>query len=255
MENNNLDMLREAIIKKDNKTISSIYLDIECMLDFKLGALLQMITTDEDYGIIKARLGNYINRFDLEIMKYFPEIKITEEQVLEVIKLPENSEMLIKISPETTVADTVPPFINNLYHALRSSYSGTDEINVTIGCRYFEIPKSSQEFIRNALSGYAENVNVSFVHGEYGDALAPVLNRFDMFVLYYTQDFLINQLVGDRVVKEAVLMDKVVIANYESKQDLSEMEDEEVELLTKKMVIACNSFTTFSFISCRINLN
>lgn len=112
------DEANEAIMQKEFKAIRHIYVDMEAMQDFKLGALLSFISVKEEMAYIQSQLPEYFNRTDREIMKYFPVLKITEEQIEKYIQAENNAIKLSITAPFTMIYSA---FLQVLYHATQNN--------------------------------------------------------------------------------------------------------------------------------------
>lgn len=80
------------------------YIDLVLLYDIYLGALLLMTADDQQaFSHIVAQLPAYTNRITPEPMGYFPELSITNEEVLAWIQNPKNREALLLYSPPTSM--------------------------------------------------------------------------------------------------------------------------------------------------------
>lgn len=94
----------KAYRSEATRQISSIYIELPYLLDVYLGGLLWMTKDDpKAYQYILNRLSDYNNRIQVEHAPYFSELGITEEQLLELLKDPEQAEFRMMTAPPTTM--------------------------------------------------------------------------------------------------------------------------------------------------------
>lgn len=101
-----LSEFKDEYFKSMLNPIKHIYIDLEVLQDFRLGALFCLISTDSEYQYIKHVLEQeqcpYQVRLDDLTMSYFPAIKsITDDDITEFINDSANHKALVKVSPMT----------------------------------------------------------------------------------------------------------------------------------------------------------
>jgi len=97
----NLHNIAKETLGCGTKAVNYLYVDMDCFINFKLGSLLCNLSSKEQYEYLLEKLDDYNNRTDDEIMKYFPEIDITESTINEFLEDSINHGLLEKISPVT----------------------------------------------------------------------------------------------------------------------------------------------------------
>jgi hypothetical protein len=94
-------LLREAEYDKTFQIKNELYVDLSMIQDYKLGMLLSLYTEPDEYKYIYSRISIYNNRFDNLCTKYFPDLGISEEELMKYVVDPEYTADLIKTSPMT----------------------------------------------------------------------------------------------------------------------------------------------------------
>lgn len=95
------EMLRGAEYDQTFKAKSNIYLDLSYIQDHKLGLLLSLLANRDEYKYVYSKIPEYNKRVDNGCAKYFPKLKITEEELDEHMTDPENTLPLLRFSPMT----------------------------------------------------------------------------------------------------------------------------------------------------------
>lgn len=117
-----LDSLSKSYFSDIKEKVSAIYIDMEILQDFRLGALLQTATVAEEIEYIQSCIPEYNHKLNLETASYFPVLKKTDEELDKIIK--ENPLKTAIVSPWTKI-------YNNLIVVLRSLYMNTKSKDVT----------------------------------------------------------------------------------------------------------------------------
>lgn len=81
--------------------IESVYIDITYLQDIYLGAILEMTQDKEVYSYISSCMEDYNKRFLEGYSKYFPELNLKDEDIIEYVKDKKHSKSLIRFSPPT----------------------------------------------------------------------------------------------------------------------------------------------------------
>jgi hypothetical protein len=108
-----IDQFRQEYFKPSFTVVKNIYIDIEVLQDFRLGALLCLISTEEEYKYIKHVIGSAQSQYQLRLddvtMKYFPAItSITDSDIDAFIADRRRHKALVKMSPMTFMFSELP---------------------------------------------------------------------------------------------------------------------------------------------------
>lgn len=114
---NNLEEASLLTFQTEYSPISSIYVDMEYLQDLKLGTILSKITVQKEMEYILHCLPKYNARYEQATGKYFPVLRITDEEIMQELKS-KNSYKICAISPFT-----------NMYKYLISSFDAIRKHN------------------------------------------------------------------------------------------------------------------------------
>lgn len=145
-------------------TIEKIYVDLEYLQDFKFGALLSTITTKKELEYVYHKLKDYNSRFDESISKYFPVLKVSEEQISEIMQNGDLSKF-IKTPWTSTFYDfmIITRFISHQNRAM-STTPIVLEFNINIAD--VEYPIELENMLKIHLSETFGDVRVNFYHNK-----------------------------------------------------------------------------------------
>jgi len=85
------------------KPVRRIYIDMELLQDFNLGALVTTLKNESEYQYVLKNIYVYNMRYDNLISKHFPDLKRSEEDIQKVLKDPKKQLQLNIFSPFTIV--------------------------------------------------------------------------------------------------------------------------------------------------------
>lgn len=120
--------------QKENKPIRSIYIDLACLRDYKLGALLKLVN-DVDYRYVVSRLPIYNDRLDEDIFSYFPNINITQDQLDTFINDPTNINYLLLGTPTTDMYITLVALFDMVLR--HNAQTNTPDVMVKICINFY----------------------------------------------------------------------------------------------------------------------
>lgn len=170
------------------------YVDIEFMIDFRLSALLCLMT-ESDYDIVKKHMAKYNARWDMHTVKYFPGISVTEEAIDAYLKEPTNLSMWTNRLQCTTYFDVYLDLLKgNFVKNHLSGSEGLETFEVTIGCNDLPLPRLHRELIVNRILEYTRNeAQVSVTRQGIKDYSASRIERTQHFSLYDLQTVLASK--------------------------------------------------------------
>ena len=182
-----LEKLSESYFKDLTNPVDKIYVDMELLQDFKLGALLNTVTVKEEVEYIESCLPLYNTKFNNRTAEYFPVLKKADEELLNFAK--ENSVRTALAAPWTRIYDNLNRILKHLYIRLKQTNDVVKPITVVINCiditysiKLFDIwakeMKKIHPFVEFKLVGYPRyQAPLDFYTG------------FDMFFIYDHETF------------------------------------------------------------------
>ena len=168
------------------KPINNIYVDLELMQDFKIGALLSMITLKEEIEYIQHNLPKYNKRYDFECAKYFPALKISEHDINLRLKSEAQNIFITTMSPFNGVWSI---FANCLVDIGHHNDMTKNNVKTRIVFNIADIPYPDplKIDITDNVNKYLHNVDVQFTQYERYDETD--LSGYDLLFIYDLPQF------------------------------------------------------------------
>lgn len=180
--NKTLDKLSEEYFRNITDPINKIYVDMELLQDFKLGALLSTVTVKEEIEYINEQIPYYNSRFDFSTAKYFPVLNKTDEELNEIIK--KNPVKVILLSPWTIVYDNLNKMLSLLYTNDKNVYGKISPITLVVNCHDARYPIKLFDIWAQQMKAVHPFVDIKFVaYPRYGADL-DFYSDFDMYFIY-----------------------------------------------------------------------
>lgn len=240
---------QDKIFKELEKTIDSIYVDIEFLQDFRLGALLQLIQTQKEYDYIYSRITDYSSSLDDDTMKHFPELKITEAQIDEYIKNPEN---WFQLALESPFYINLTEFFNllSLISQQNMIKKKTNNVEIFVGASMLRYPDMAKISFVKLFEKSFDNLTFHFLPASLYEFQERTIDSYDIYLVRSPSKFLNHK---DLVKKfgNMDLSDRIVIGMIEMKateEDLKAFSSTKEQSI-EATVETANIFTHFAFSS------
>ncbi len=165
-------------MEEEFKDYSNIYVDIECLLDLKLTALLS-ICTEEEYHTILPHVANY--NVDVATERFLTLLDMTPhniETIQAIIKKPTDVDRYTyMMQGKTTLNRIIDILRENVQHLNKNTGS------VTVGCGNKFIPDGVQHVIRKTLN-VSGQIQVRFVKQTLEELSEYDMLTHSMFFIY-----------------------------------------------------------------------
>lgn len=171
------------------RPINNVYVELDALWDYKIGALTGMIDTEAEYQYILHRIQQYNTGNDKRISKMFPVLDISDDDVLEFLKDPEHSNYLCSRSPITSLYTEFPLWLEEIFRHNRRESPNSD-VNLYLNCRYFRYPKPYQQQLVKLIQDAFPYTTVTFLHGNVAFAGEEFIKKMQFFILSDLQEFL-----------------------------------------------------------------
>lgn len=258
-EQNNLDQVKVnsvvSVLKKSNEKefedmnmpIKRVYIDIEFLQDFRLGALIKLITTDVEYQYILEKLPVYSVSHGEPITRFFPDLGFTEEQVKEYMKDESHWETLAMDSPFYENVESICVFISEYTkHNVRVGYS--KPIDVYIGCTDLLYCVEARRRLAVILMDFLDMVNLVFIPTSLYEFEEVAIEDYDVYMVA-SANKLINYEPLVKKFEKMEMANKTIIGLEELDTTEEELKDANmsIEDAFEATVEFCNMFVKFAF--------
>lgn len=93
----------EQFIRQELGPVTRIYVDLEYLQDLRLGALMHLVKVPKEMAYILHKLPEYNKKYDYECCSHFPALKYTDEQLDELLRDPNQVDMICFKAPFTSI--------------------------------------------------------------------------------------------------------------------------------------------------------
>ncbi len=244
-----LDQIKESIIANESSTCKGLYIEIEMISDIELQSLMNMVD-ERQLNHILENMNHYSGRVDKQITKYFPELNILDLEVTENITSTEHPEELFIGAPHREFHDTITPLITDITHDNRCKFDHNSftDLNLHFNCKYVEIPIAIQQLITKEFQQYIPRGTITFSHGNTGDHPKSLMQRFDIFFIYYTKDWINGNSTKKLVEEEDFYGEKKMMCMVELDFDPYTKTPDQLDEIMKNTQVIYDTFCKFVFI-------
>jgi len=226
--------------------IQYIYIDLPLLIDYKLGTLLLIYQESKeafDY-IIKTITTDYNFLIGKHIASKFPQLGVSDGDVLAVLADPVNSKLIAQLSPITSAHDNVFIFLSDLYaNNARFNTAKESKIIIHFNNPYFVTPDDFQHYIKTDL---LKNVSVELHFIKDPTYAHPSIQKANY--LFIDDISVFNRSDVVKTMFEQAYVDKTICAAYTSDLDDGRIDDKDVKQYFDTAEKYLNQKTDFKFI-------
>lgn len=231
--------------------ITNVYVDIEAWQDFRLGALLCLISTDVEYEyirhVLKSEDSVYQNRLHDRTMEFFPAIKdITDEDISNFISDKKNHKVLVRVSPMTTLYSE----FNEVLLIIASKNTSLDKDmppGATIHIGSSSVIYDTEDMV--TLAGNIMKSDPRFRVEIYNRPLCKIgrdISTYQMYFIYSIKEFMENP--NHKIFfEEGYPIFNASVFGYPLLEVETSGDEEMIKLITSTEFIF-NTYTNFSYI-------
>jgi hypothetical protein len=230
---NKLEKEAEAFFEGDFTPIKSIYIDLEVLQDFYLGALLTFVETDAQLEYIKKNLVEYNKRCDHTVAKYFPDMNVSDEQIKEIVNDKSNHKLLTNISPMTALFYRLEDVIGDVYET-NVKTEHRNPLSVVIGSSSINYDLQDRERFISAIREFDSEVRITFINGSLYDLSKTEIEVFGMYLIDDIEKMTVDERIGKPMMSEELrYINKHIFASPLITVRHTEMNDEGILETTK----------------------
>lgn len=217
-----------------------IFIDIETLYDFKLGALIAL-RAEDSYDYIMSRIDEYLKAYDLEIAKHFPDLNISEEMINAFIADPYNQETLSLLAPPRAILEDLEDVIRGI-NTFNTSKERTEPLKITINQSTFRISDRAKDRLTDYILSIDPLIDIEYTEYTWQDIPKDVLTSFDVMIIYDIASFVSME---SKQVIEAIqdgMLGHMSIATFMQVTNHNCDRDEGIANFAATMEVFCNSF-------------
>lgn len=243
---NQIDQGNKQFFDGFDKPITSIYLDMDFLQDYKLGALMNMITTETEYDYIKSQIDAY-NKSDTEIItSVFPALGFKEEQVEAFIHDPKNAELLTIESPFYTSLQAIADLFSDIINSNMFKKS-TELLELYVGCSSFKFPACGYYAFVKLFGPVLVNTDIKFLPTTLYEFQGRAVDDYDVYIVRHPSE-LINHPSLVKKFENMEMTGKFVVGMLENKATEEDLKAYSItkEDATRVTIEFANIFTHFA---------
>lgn len=191
-----------------------INIDYACVQDYRLGALISMIKTEEEYDYLLTQLKRYEQSVDRKVAKYFPKLGISEAQINQVLQYPEGWANAVNVAPMTELFVQLMNIVTAVLNH-NTTRIMTNPLEIV-----FRLPpgktldKMKMAVLINACNKIDSNqsVRVIFKSFTFGELPDEYLDCVQIWILDDLEEFVNNPNISDPYLDKGCMQDWIVIA-------------------------------------------
>jgi len=233
------ELMRPLVTQKE-----FVYIDADLLYDFKLGGLISTVTNEAEYNYIRDHVPEYLAAPTLECAKFFPELHMTEEKLLERITNPKYDKAIAFMSPPTQFIYELGLLIRVL-NTMNTSKETQRPIKVTINQRKVILTDYTRNLITRAVHDGDPKASVEFVHFDsWFKVSKDLIKQQDVICIYDIKEFLSEATVSQKLLldtEEFAMADIMALEQSDLPADQTELGLANISDLMK--AFGCNSFS------------
>ena len=236
----------EEIMRPYFRQQEYLYIDVDLLADFRLGAVLASVRNEQEYNYVQANMQKYLDAPTLRCAEFFPELGLTDQQLDEIIEKPEYESVLSVIAPRSKLITQFPTLFGML-KSINSRAETSRPLKLYFNCPH----RVSDHFKAGLLELVKEadpTVEVYFTEFKtWYDVDPDILGRMDFIAVYDLIGFLANNTSSMKLLSAipSKLGSTGIAALVQT--DKPDMKGDELELglvnLANLLEMMCDKFT------------
>jgi hypothetical protein len=251
-----LHKLSDEAFAYNNRPMTTLYVDMAALYDYKLTALLQLITHDIEYQYILSQLDKYELAADRLICKHFPALKLQEGQITSWITNPDNHIVLANAAIATTLLKLIPTIIQGFIHNNNMlPHVKNPTITIYLINPYFLPDVKFRQKLTAALRTIYPNLRVVFRQQDIAYEDKSLLDTVDQFIVDNIQYLSETQgTFHDLLYKDKAFIKKAILATelFDSNLDGTTILDDDRHKIFHNTSEAYGIFTNLYFLKKQI---
>jgi hypothetical protein len=244
--------IAEEYFQAKLKPIRNVYIDIEVLQDFKIGALLNLITTQAEYDYILYRIAEYSKRITDETMRYFPIIKnISDEDLDAFIVDKENHRKLVVISPTTNFFMGIPDMIRHINEANTRSPHENKHVHFHIGTNSVILDQDLKNNILFQFKKFDNTLNITIYNRPLSEMEEALIKNIDITVIENIKRFTHDPIIRKHLSDSAFFDKRILAYPY---IDVEPIKGETVDQLLNNTKVMLDVYCDFDYIERKVEL-
>ena len=242
-----MSQVAEEILKPFQEPIHGLYVDTDFLYDYRLGELILKLHDQKQFDYLKSCIPAYEQGNSRQITKYFPELKVTEEE----LDLLEND---VKWQKFVAMAAPRTGFLLrfNSFLAKINTYNHSKELNhpfrLTLNMRKIPMPDKILSQLVQHIKEFDRTIEIRVTHYKnWNEVPEASFNSWTMLLVYDLVDFVRYGTVSQKMLKSEKCLDKIILSPYQTEEDFTDPQKEEQAFMNFKALMSL-MVSEFSFV-------
>lgn len=242
--------LASEMFKEIFKPVRCVYVDLECFQDYDLGALLNLIGNEKEYRHILENIDTFSERLDKQVIKYFPELKYSDEDIKNFISNKKNWDVLSLSSPMTSIYNSFPGTIAQINIHNKQCEQRVDGVKFILNNNRFPLHWKMQESIQKGISTLLPSSIIEFTNEELETKNKEFLKYVDIYFLNDIIKFCQHENTSKFLISDGMFREKRIFATPAADREFKS--DKELNTVMNATQTMLDVFCEFSFVQRKI---
>ena len=193
--------LAEEIMRPYFRQQEYLYIDVDLLADFRLGAVLASVRNEAEYNYVQASMQKYLDAPTLRCAEFFPELGLTDQQLDEMIESEKYERALSVLAPRSKLVLQFP-LLFGTFKSINARAETHNPLKLYFNCPH----RVSDHFKAGLLKIVKEadpTVEVYFTDFKtWYDVPADLLGRMDFIGVHDLVGFLSNNTTSMKLLSE-----------------------------------------------------
>lgn len=237
------------ILQKEFRVVRSVYVDLEFLQDLRFGTLLTLIDSPEKLQYVYSQIDSYNNRYNECTMSYFPDLNITDDQLMSEMDDPDKFVTIAAVSPMTSMFYNFNTLLSMFARSNKYTVEGDNTINVFINVDNELYPVGLLElFKQNMENRFGGVVKVTYMQKPRYTLGVDFYVSHDLLVLYDFEGFVnVDPKIGTAFAADGLFSEKYIFAKPQINDKFTNLSDVDKEKGVDKMRDQLNLYCDFEY--------
>ncbi len=242
------DKLSESWFKEVFKPVRTIFIELECLRDIDIGAILSMIKTDTEYKYILSKIPVYQNSFSITPIEYMPALKFTQADVDKFKADPANQQTIDSRAPSTTMQTGLGQLMELINAHNKKYYAEITPVNFIINSPTYNCGKLCEHQIVSMLRSIEPYGDITFTSDDVRDNDDSFFRCIDLFIINDLKLLMDeNHDFVKKLISRGILLDKFIAATAVVDYELVTDRNRSLEALQNSLRML-NVFCNFTYV-------
>lgn len=237
-----LDTLSKEAVAPYVQQKEYIYIDVEMLYDFKLGAVIGLSRNKEEFDYIFKTLPEYLASSDFETAKHFPKCDLKEETLYKFLQDPVYNRLVSLTSPPTSLIEDLRDVIAG-YNTVNTSKETKRPLKITINQTIIKLHQEAKDRLVDYIKSIDPHIQVRFTEYTWDTIPKEEIITYDLMIVYDIVEFLRENTVSQHALAIDKSLSQTTITTYKRiNTNCTDKEDQAIANFVAIMSMLCDNF-------------